>query len=143
MSEPMWGRLLTCSRLAIGLPLGSRKATCWTMKRGEGGLSEQYWSLVYIGNTTSVVRFPYRNGDLKAAAESQIIVAELPGGGGHITRDFVFTADGKKMFVAVGSASNVNDPDTTPNDFHRANIMQFTPHGKFVKIRRSCDQSGH
>jgi glucose/arabinose dehydrogenase len=91
-------------------------------------------SWVYIGNTTSVVRFPYKNGDLKATGEPQTIVPELPGGGGHITRDVVFTADGRKMFVAVGSASNVNDPDTTPNEFHRANILQFTPDGKFVKI---------
>ena len=91
-------------------------------------------SWIYIGNTTSVVRFPYKNGDLKATGEPQTIVPELPGGGGHTTRDVVFTADGKKMFVAVGSASNVDDPDTTPREFHRANILQFTPDGSFVKI---------
>ena len=68
---------------------------------------------VYIGNTDSVVRFAYRNGDLKASGPAQHIV-DLLAGGGHWTRDVRFTADGKKMFVAVGSRSNVDDPDTTP-----------------------------
>jgi len=49
---------------------------------------------VYVGNTDSVVRFPYRNGDLKARGASQKL-ADLPGGGrlrggGHWTRDIAF-----------------------------------------------------
>jgi glucose/arabinose dehydrogenase len=92
---------------------------------------------VYIGNTDSVVRFPYKNGDLKATGPSETIVAELPKGGGHTTRDLAFSPDGSKLFVSVGSASNVNDPDTHPNEFHRADILEFTPEGKFVKIYAS------
>jgi glucose/arabinose dehydrogenase len=38
------------------------------------------------------------------------------------------------MFVAVGSGSNVDDPDTHPKEFHRADILEYTPEGKFVKI---------
>jgi glucose/arabinose dehydrogenase len=38
------------------------------------------------------------------------------------------------MFVAVGSGSNVDDPDTHPGEVHRANILQYTPDGKFVKV---------
>jgi glucose/arabinose dehydrogenase len=89
---------------------------------------------VYIGNTNSVVRFPYKSGDLKASGPSETIVAELPKGGGHTTRDLAFSPDGSKLFVSVGSASNVNDPDTHPNETHRADILEFTPEGKFVKI---------
>ena len=70
---------------------------------------------VYIGNTNEVVRFPYHNGDLKASGASQHI-ADLPAGGGHWTRAVDFSPDGKKMFVAVGSASNVDDPDTHPGE---------------------------
>jgi glucose/arabinose dehydrogenase len=95
------------------------------------GNNPQY---VYIGNTNSVVRFPYHNGDLKATGPAETVVAELPGGGGHWTRDLAFSLDGKKLFVSVGSASNVDDPDTHPKEFHRANILQFTPDGKFEKI---------
>lgn len=89
---------------------------------------------VYIGNTNSVVRFPYKSGDLKASGPSETIVAELPKGGGHTTRDLAFSPDGGKLFVSVGSASNVNDPDTHPAETHRADILEYTPDGKFVKI---------
>ncbi|MFL6463962.1 MAG: PQQ-dependent sugar dehydrogenase [Bryobacteraceae bacterium] len=88
---------------------------------------------VYIGNTNSVVRFPYHNGDLKATGPAETIIPELPTGG-HSTRDLAFSPDGSKLFVAVGSDSNVNDPDTHPREFHRANILQYTPDGKFQKI---------
>src|ERR1700722_12186036 len=89
---------------------------------------------IYIGNTDSVIRIPYHNGDLKANGTAQTIIPELPVGGGHWTRDVVFSKDGKRMFVAVGSGSNVDDPDTHPKEFHRANILEYTPEGKFVQI---------
>ncbi len=65
-------------------------------------------SFLYVGNTDSVVRFPYRNGDLKATGEAQAVVDNLPGGGrlrggGHWTRDVKFSNDGARMFVSVGS----------------------------------------
>jgi len=97
---------------------------------------------VYVANTTSVVRFPYKNGDMKASGKPQTIVPTLPGyaqlrGGGHWTRDVVFSQDGKRMFVSVGSASNVDDTDNNPHEFHRADVLEFTPEGKFVKIYAS------
>lgn len=97
---------------------------------------------VYVANTTSVVRFPYQNGDLQARRAAETIVQQLPGyaqlrGGGHWTRDVVFSKDGAKMFVSVGSHSNVDDPDTHPQEFHRADVLEFTPQGKFIKIYAS------
>src|SRR5580698_4237969 len=94
---------------------------------------------IYVGNTDSVVRFPYKSGDLVATGKPETIVAELPGfaqlrGGGHWTRDVVFTPDGTRMLVSVGSASNVDDVDTHPNEFHRADVLAFTPEGKFLKV---------
>ncbi len=38
------------------------------------------------------------------------------------------------MFVSVGSHSNVDDPDTHPEELHRADVLEFTPDGKFVKV---------
>ncbi|MEO7142324.1 MAG: sorbosone dehydrogenase family protein [Bryobacteraceae bacterium] len=100
------------------------------------GPNPQY---VYVGNTDSVVRFPYRNGDLKARGAKQVIVPDLPGGGrlrggGHWTRDIAFSPDGKKMFVSVGSHSNIDDPDRTPAEFHRANILEFNPDGSGLRV---------
>jgi len=98
---------------------------------------DPHW--VYIGNTDSVVRFPYKSGDLVASGPAEKIVPELPGfaqlrGGGHWTRDIVFTRDGSKMLVSVGSGSNIDDADTTPKEFHRADILEFTPDGKFLEV---------
>lgn len=92
---------------------------------------------VYVGNTNSVVRFPYNSGDLKAGGPAETIVEKLPSGGGHWTRDLAFSPDGTKLFVAVGSASNIDNPDTHPTEFHRANILEFTPDGKFDRIYAS------
>jgi glucose/arabinose dehydrogenase len=88
---------------------------------------------IYVGNTNSVVRFPYKNGDLEATGPAETIIPELPTGG-HWTRDLAFSLDSKRMFVAVGSGSNVDDPDTHPKEFHRANILEYTPEGKFVGV---------
>src|SRR6266404_5751498 len=61
---------------------------------------------VYVANTDSVVRFPYIPGDIKAAGKPEPIVAELPHGYGHSTRDIAFTNDNKRMLISVGSAGN-------------------------------------
>jgi glucose/arabinose dehydrogenase len=93
---------------------------------------------IYIGNTDSVVRIPYHVGDLKATGAVEKL-ADLPGGGrlrggGHWTRDIAFSKDGQRMFVSVGSHSNDDDSDTHPEEKDRADVLEFTPEGKFVKI---------
>lgn len=87
---------------------------------------------VYVANTGTVVRFPYRNGDLKARGASETVVSNIPGGGqlrggGHWTRDVLFSRDGKRMFVSVGSHSNVSDDEA---ETRRACVLEFTPDGK-------------
>jgi glucose/arabinose dehydrogenase/cytochrome c2 len=63
---------------------------------------------IYVAENNRVVRFEYRNGDLKARARQQVVVARLSKSeGGHWTRDVAFSRDGARMFVSVGSASNV------------------------------------
>ena len=88
---------------------------------------------VYVGNTDSVVRFAYHNGDLKASGAPQHL-ADLPGGGGHWTRDIQFSPDGKRMFVSVGSVSNIDDPDTTPAEKNRADVLEFRVDGSGMKV---------
>ncbi|MGI8841575.1 MAG: PQQ-dependent sugar dehydrogenase [Caulobacteraceae bacterium] len=62
---------------------------------------------VYVANNNSVVRFAYTPGDFKAGGAAQVVVAKLAGTtGGHSTRDVAFSADGRTMFVSVGSGSN-------------------------------------
>ena len=92
---------------------------------------------VYVANTNGVVRFPYKIGDLKARGAAETLISDIPGGGNHWTRDVVFTKDGKSMLVSVGSATNIGDPDKSPAEIHRANVLEYTPEGKFVGIYAS------
>ena len=39
---------------------------------------------VYVGNTGSVVRFPYKNGDLKASGPAETLISDLPPRGNHV-----------------------------------------------------------
>ena len=92
---------------------------------------------VYVANTDSVVRFPYKNGDLKATGDPETIIKDIPSGnesvvgGGHWTRDLEFSPDGKTLYVSVGSRSN-NDDDKRED--RRANILAFDPDGKNERI---------
>jgi len=88
---------------------------------------------IYVGNTDTIVRFPYQSGDLKARGPAEHIV-DVPPGDSHWSRDIQFTADGKKMFVSVGSATNVDDPDTNPDEKNRADVLEFNPDGTGMRV---------
>ncbi len=95
---------------------------------------------VYVANTDSVVRFPYKAGDTKASGPAEELVNNIPsgreqvGGGGHWTRDVEFSADGKVMFVSVGSRSNNTDDKS---ETRRAMILAFDPDGKNERVYAS------
>ena len=58
---------------------------------------------VYVANNNSVVRFPYKTGDLHASGPVEVIVPHLSDTtGGHSTRDIAFSLDGKRLFISVG-----------------------------------------
>jgi glucose/arabinose dehydrogenase len=88
---------------------------------------------VYVAETGSVVRFPYRDGDLRARTPREDVVPDIPSGGrlrggGHWTRDLAFSNDGKRMFVSVGSRSNAQE-DPTMDEERRADILEYDPDG--------------
>ena len=92
---------------------------------------------LYVANTDGVIRFPYRNGDLKARGPAEQLGARLSGGaarlrsGGHWTRDLLFSPEGKKMYVSIGSRSNVSD---NAAEADRARIFEFNPDGTDRKV---------
>jgi glucose/arabinose dehydrogenase len=92
---------------------------------------------LYVANTDGIIRFPYRNGDLKARGPAEDLGAHLPGGAahlpgrGHWTRDIVFSPDGKRMYVSIGSRSNVSDSSAETD---RARIFEFNPDGTDRKV---------
>jgi glucose/arabinose dehydrogenase len=80
---------------------------------------------LYVGTTTAVLRYAYRNGDARPSGPPETVV-RLPAGG-HATRDVIFSPDGRKMYVTVGSASN--DQEFPSDETRRANILEFAPDG--------------
>ncbi len=75
---------------------------------------------VYVAETNRVVRYAYNVGDSVAKGVPEVVVPQLSpkAGGGHYTRDIAFSPDGKRMFVSVGSMSNVPEdlPKKTPEE---------------------------
>ena len=83
---------------------------------------------LYVGNTGSLVRFKYTNGDQKAQGAAEKLM-DLPTGG-HSTRNVIFNRAGNKMYVAVGSQSNNNAGE----DCRRAAILEFNPDGSGYRL---------
>jgi glucose/arabinose dehydrogenase len=63
-------------------------------------------SWVYIAGSDRVLRYPYSNGDLKARGPAQTILSSIPFQH-HYTRDIVLAPDGKRIYLSIGSGSNV------------------------------------
>ena len=107
---------------------------------------------VYVGNASTIVRFPYKAGDLQASGKPELIADNIPSGH-HWTRDLTFSPDGKVLYLAVGSDSNVAEgmtklPEggldawilshvlgaTWGNETRRADVLAFDPDGKNERI---------
>jgi len=90
---------------------------------------------IYVANTDSVVRWPYKAGQTKAEGYPERLFELSSGGqlagGGHWTRDIVFSKDGKKLFTSIGSKSNVDDGKAEEN---RARIFECDPDGKNMRV---------
>jgi len=113
---------------------------------------EPQW--VYVANENSVMRFAYRSGDLKAGGPPETVLPQLSEKiGSHSTRDIAFSPDGRRMFVSVGSGSNVAEkmPGKTPDEIreweaktakgaawgpesNRADVLVSDPEGHSLKI---------
>jgi len=102
---------------------------------------DPHW--VYVATPASVVRYPYRSGDMKASGPAQII-AELPSGGSHRTRDLAFSPDEKTLFVSVGSATNDAEGlaataarllgPSWDKERERADVLAFDPDGNHRRL---------
>jgi glucose/arabinose dehydrogenase len=82
----------------------------------------------YVGTGSAIVRFKYTPGQTKPADPPEKLV-EVPSGG-HSTRDIILSPDGSKMYVGVGSLTNVD----VERDPRRAAIVEFNPDGTGQRI---------
>ena len=91
----------------------------------------------YVANTDGVLRFPYQPGATKITGAGQRVLG-LPKGGynNHWTRNLLAAPDGSKIYVTVGSGSNVQEHGPE-NEVRRANILEINPDGTDEKIYAS------
>ena len=107
---------------------------------------------IYVAAANQVVRYPYRSGTLKADGAPEVVVAKIPTKR-HWTRDLAVSRDGKRLFVSIGSASNMGVhgmPEMAPEDIrehekthgrgaawgeegNRAVVRVFDPEGKEIR----------
>lgn len=106
---------------------------------------------VYVAAANQVVRYPYRSGDLKATGPAKVIVPNLPTKR-HWTKDLAVSQDGQRLFLSIGSASNlgIGMSEMTPakiqefeathgrgaawgEEENRAVVRVFDPAGKTVR----------
>jgi glucose/arabinose dehydrogenase len=81
----------------------------------------------YVANSDAVLRFPYVQGETRIAARGTKVV-DLPGGplNHHWTKNLIASADGSKLYVTVGSNSNVAENGIDKED-GRAAIWEVDP----------------
>ncbi|NIO06871.1 MAG: sorbosone dehydrogenase family protein [Deltaproteobacteria bacterium] len=101
------------------------------------GLTNPYGALLlenwlYVGNINGLVRFPYKTGQTEITASAQKLL-DLPDGG-HYTRNVIANHDGSKLFVAVGSATNVDEQGIDAKDPRRAAILEVNPDGSGMRV---------
>jgi glucose/arabinose dehydrogenase len=84
---------------------------------------------VYVGDTDELLRFRYDPKTSKRLGEKEKLL-ELPHGGGHWTRTLAFSPDAQHLFIAVGSASNID----VGEDPRRAAITVCDPDGKNARL---------
>ncbi|WP_372920454.1 sorbosone dehydrogenase family protein, partial [Salegentibacter sp.] len=102
-------------------------------------LNQPYGMLVlgeyfYVANTDGLYRYPYSEGDKKIKKNGEKIL-DLPAGGynNHWTRNLIASEDGTKIYVSVGSASNVGEYGMDREE-RRAAILEINPDGSGEKI---------
>lgn len=102
-------------------------------------LNQPYGMLIikdqfYVANTDGLWVYPYKLGDTKITKPGKKIV-NLPAGGynNHWTRNLIANKDQSKIYISVGSGSNVGE-NGMDKEVRRANILEVNPDGSGEKI---------
>ena len=80
-------------------------------------------SQLLVANTDAVLAFPFKVGDTTLAGDP-VKLMDLPGNGNHWARNLLLSPDGSKLYIAVGSSSNIAD-DGIDKEKGRAAIHEY------------------
>jgi len=84
---------------------------------------------VYVGSMNEVVRLRYDKQSSKRLGDVEHIL-DLPSGGAHVTRTIAFSADGKQLYVSIGSSGNID----IEKDPRRGAVLVADPDGRNSRI---------
>jgi len=108
----------------------------------EQGLNQPFGMLVignwfYVANTDALLRFPYQDGQLKIDSKGEKLI-DLPVGkhNQHWTRNLIANADNSKIYIAVGSGSNVAENGIAEESL-KASILEINPDGTGLRVYAS------
>lgn len=103
------------------------------------GLNRPFGMLIlkdsfYVANTDGAWKYPYQTGQTKISGKGRKIL-ELPAGGynNHWTRNLLANKNGSKIYVSVGSGSNVGE-NGMEHEVRRACILEINPYGSGERI---------
>jgi glucose/arabinose dehydrogenase len=114
--------MVTTMRRAAAMGVSANRITLLRDADGDGvaeirevfldGLSQPFGMALlgdtfYVGNTDGLVAFPYTPGATRITAPGRTLATFKPAG--HWTRSLLPSADGKKIYVGVGSLTNIAD----------------------------------
>lgn len=85
---------------------------------------------LYVGETTSVKRYKYDRAAMEVSTTGEEIASLAEYDRGHWTRSLLFNADHSKLYVTVGSGSNIS----TGEPEERATILEMNPDGSGRRI---------
>jgi glucose/arabinose dehydrogenase len=90
---------------------------------------------LYVANTDAVMRYPYNRGVIRITSPGEKIV-DLPAGGynNHWTRTIIFSPKGDKLYITVGSQTNVDEEGLDAKEPRRAAILECNPDGSGLRI---------
>ena len=113
-----------------------------TFLTAEEGLDQPFGMLIignwfYVANSASLMRYPYQAGQTKITEKGKKLM-DLPAGkhNRHWARNIIANADNSKIYVAVGSGSNIAE-DGFENEAMRARILEINPDGTGMKVYAS------
>ena len=108
----------------------------------ENGLNQPFGMLIigdwfYVANTDALLRFPYKKGQVKIEGKGEVIL-ELPAGkhNQHWTRNLIANADASKIYIAVGSGSNIAEHGIEEESL-KACILEVNPDGSGLQVYAS------
>ncbi|MGK4568064.1 PQQ-dependent sugar dehydrogenase [Flavobacterium sp. 3HN19-14] len=103
------------------------------------GLNQPFGMLLigkwfYVANTDAVLRYSYEPGAQKITSKPEKII-DLPAGkhNRHWTRNLIANADNSKIYISVGSGTNVAE-EGIDNELLRADILEMNPDGSAMRV---------